>query len=153
MWPIAKEILRVMKSIVVVSDRECNENDVRLIDGQTAHDGKVEICQDGIWGSVCDDRWDYKDAEVVCQQLRYSGRELRLSFYKVCLFFFLSASSPLLSHSQHDQTLYHLENVHCNGTESTLTECDHSGVGIYDCTTKTAVGVICTSIAAVISPD
>ena len=60
---------------MLVIARECNETEVRLVDGQTPDDGRVEICLNGLWGSVCDDRWDIRDAEVVCRQLQYNGRK------------------------------------------------------------------------------
>ena len=55
----------------VISDPKCNETDIRLVDGPAANIGRVEICLNGVWGSVCDDYWDIRDAHVVCRQLGY----------------------------------------------------------------------------------
>ena len=60
--------------------RECNETEIRLVDGQTPADGRVEVCIDGHWGSVCDDRWDSRDAQVVCQQMGFDGREFNTMY-------------------------------------------------------------------------
>ena len=50
----------------------CIEGDIRLLEGITALEGRVEICKNNAWGTVCDNGWDTVDARVVCRQLGYS---------------------------------------------------------------------------------
>ena len=54
----------------------CTTGDVRLTDGPTEYEGRVEICMNGVWGSVCDYGWDTNEAITVCKQLGYGGANL-----------------------------------------------------------------------------
>ena len=47
----------------------CTNLNVRLVDGDTELEGRVEICVDGVWGAVTSS--SFTAARVICNELGY----------------------------------------------------------------------------------
>ena len=53
----------------------CSDGQLRLVDGANIREGRVEICINNAWGTICDDDlFGIQDAIVVCTQMGFSNR-------------------------------------------------------------------------------
>ena len=88
-----------MPTYIVVG---CTFGDVRLVDGPTPNQGRLELCNNSQWGSVCDTYWEEYNSRVVCRQLGYdvAGQCLFLhSFFLSHFFYFLQKTLYYSSNS------------------------------------------------------
>ena len=55
----------------------CSDGDIRLVNGTTVSllEGRVEVCINNAWGTVCDRRFSEDDANIICRQTghRHNG--------------------------------------------------------------------------------
>ena len=66
MYYMLFHIVVIVSQVPIVS---CTYGDVRLVNGSDSSEGRVEICINNEWGTVCDDLWSDNDADVVCRQI------------------------------------------------------------------------------------
>ena len=57
----------------------CTLGDVRLVNGSSELEGRVEVCFGSLWGTICHNSWDNRDAGVICKQLFNSSDFGKLS--------------------------------------------------------------------------
>ncbi|XP_078496098.1 soluble scavenger receptor cysteine-rich domain-containing protein SSC5D-like [Lissotriton helveticus] len=100
---------------------------IRLVNGNSLCAGRVELRHNGVWGKVCDDAWDQKDASVVCRQLRCGA----VQSYQYNSSFGISSLPVLMS------------DVQCQGEESALWKCAQRGWSVNTCPTGRNAGVTC----------
>ena len=104
---------------------------VRLRDGNSSLDGRVEVLKGVVWGTICDHYFSTQEGSVICRQLGFYGARVT---YNYAHYPPATINTPIA-----------ISYVHCNGDEAQFGDC----YGVYDtfstryCTHRNDVGVVC----------
>ena len=101
----------------------CVEGEIRLVGSASVYEGRVEVCHNKTWGTVCDDGWGINEGIVTCRQLGYKYERMR---------FYGQGAGQIW-----------LDDLSCSGSESRIVDCSHNGFGVNDCSHSEDAGVVC----------
>lgn len=142
-----------------VAPVDCTTSAIRIRPLSNATSGRVEICINNVWGTVCDNGFGYNEAAVVCGQLNMFRKGEK---EKIC-------AHLAINYADHIYTLLHCSGAiafldsstfgsgtgpvflefsgkKCLGTEDNVLECNHRPLSLVTPTcasSKASAAVIC----------
>ena len=116
-----------MDSVNITEPVSCQTGDIRLIGGNEHYKGRLEVCINQVWGTVCSRSWDSVDTKVACRQLGHQELGNNINFS--CLFLWqlnpLTLGARTYSSSTfgqgHSSIMFGY--VYCSGNEDSLFDC------------------------------
>ena len=135
---------RTVRRYAAGQDCPNNVGILRLQDGMTPNEGRLEICADlpddghgPLWGVICDDYWTDEESGVACRQMGYKREEARTGRFLKS--FFGAGTGPFV-----------LDDMMCDGNESQLLDClvargplASTVIGVHNCRKTETVGIRC----------
>ena len=111
---------------------DCNTGDIRLVNGTSPLEGRLEVCINNAWGTVCRESFSSDEANVACRQLGNITDPLGIADAIVDGTFGIG-NGPIF-----------LSNLQCRGSESNILSCPSLiGTFVHTCTHDLDVGVRC----------
>lgn len=122
---------------------------MRLVNGTSNQAGRLEVCTNGIWGSVCGTGFDVTDAYVVCKELGLgvSGNNMiSMVAFIITTSYFSFVKEPIVYTNSYfgdgDGAIVY-SNFACRGYEGSVLECAKQEYGSFTCSRNNVVGIIC----------
>ena len=129
----------------------CTLGDVRLMNGTSELEGRVEVCFGNLWGTICHNSWDNRDAGVICKQLFNSSSfgKLHVLPQQLAILQFTCFVVYLGGHAINGSSFGSgdgpivIQNINCNGNETSLTDCSTITSTTSPCNDSTVAGLEC----------
>ena len=104
--------------------------------GSPGKEGYVEaLGLNGVWGGVCDDQFDFNDANVICRMLGFPSAIAALG----------SSIADDLYGTAPSGDNFVLSDLECSGNETSVFDCLHSGEWNEKCIATEIAGVKCAT--------
>ena len=102
-----------------------------------------------MWGHICQDSWDVRDAIVTCKNL---GLRSACKYYTflllltvICPIYLVPKAFVGSMYGEREGPVL-MDNVRCTGDEQSLLDCPHDGVGEFSCSRYyDIVSVVCAN--------
>uniref|UniRef100_A0A1X7T6A2 Uncharacterized protein n=1 Tax=Amphimedon queenslandica TaxID=400682 RepID=A0A1X7T6A2_AMPQE len=113
--------------------KNCENGAVRLVNTHTdaTNVGRVELCVENTWTTLCDESWDYKDAQVICRQLGFS----------------VYGALPEYDCYTESHLSFGITELNCTGDEDFLLNCSYSNAALHNCQSHSDASVVCQRTA------
>ena len=119
--------------------------DVRLVGGPTNSSGRVEVCFDGQWGTLCGNFLRNSTANIICGQLGFSSTGICIQL-KFPITTFTGSSIVLSAANKYGNSSGPIwfRSILCSSqNEKKVTDCRSNPDVINTCTHNLDIGVIC----------
>lgn len=109
----------------------------------------MELCYDGVWGTVCNSLWSQADAVVACRQLGHSSAGKNLDARVICIHSHSTFSVGAIAVTSSEFGLGNgpvlIHDVTCSGYEHNLLDCRNGGIERNSCSHSRDAGIVCSA--------
>ena len=114
-----------------------------MVNGTFTTEGRVEVCSNGIWGTICANGFTAIDAYVICKELGYGllGKD-----FECKMFVFIYDPEPTVYNNSYygdgDGSIV-ISELDCKGYEPTVLDCAKKDYGSFTCSRSSIIGIVC----------
>lgn len=133
---------------------DCVDGSVRLVNGTNPLEGRVELCVNNAWGTICDSEFSEDLADIICNQtgFKYNGRihiDSIICMLEVLFKTMYTGTEVFRGATKFGQGsgpiyLEKFNEFNCRLEDSTtIVQCSRNPVGIHECDHSQDAGVRC----------